>query len=107
MTEQTKLTPSYLIHSFYMYCTDGWGWFLPPIGGITPYGMDILGIFLGSIYGWVFVDFIWPSFFGMLMLVVVGYGTTAEVFKAGFGDSIVLNLFLTTAFFSRLFPKQV
>lgn len=100
MTEQTKLTPSYLIHSFICIALMVGVGFLPPIGGITPYGMDILGIFLGSIYGWVFVDFIWPSFFGMLMLVVVGYGTTAEVFKAGFGDSIVLNLFLTTAFFA-------
>lgn len=100
MKKQTRLTPSYFMHSLICAILMIGVGFLPPIGGITPYGMDILGIFLGSIYGWVFVDFIWPSFFGMLMLVVVGYGTTAEVFKAGFGDSIVLNLFLTTALFA-------
>lgn len=100
MKKQTRLTPSYFMHSLICAVLMIGVGFLPPIGGITPYGMDILGIFLGSIYGWVFVDFIWPSFFGMLMLVVVGYGTTAEVFKAGFGDSIVLNLFLTTALFA-------
>lgn len=100
MSEQKKITTSYLIHSLICVALMVGVGFLPPIGGITPYGMDILGVFLGSIYGWVFVDFVWPSFLGMLMLVVVGYGTTAEVFKAGFGDSIVLNLFLTTTFFA-------
>ena len=37
--------------------------FLPPIGDITPYGMKILGIFIGCIVGWGFgphsLEFSW------------------------------------------------
>ena len=43
---------------------------LPPIGGITPYGMAILGIFLGTIYGWVTSDIIWPGFLALVALVL-------------------------------------
>ena len=27
--------------------------FIPPFGTITPYGMTVIGIFIGLIYGWV------------------------------------------------------
>ena len=26
--------------------------FVPPVGTITPYGMAVIGIFIGLIYGW-------------------------------------------------------
>ena len=54
MSEQKKITTGYLIHSLICVALMVGVGFLPPIGGITPYGMDILGVFLGSIYGWVF-----------------------------------------------------
>ncbi|MFR6291198.1 MAG: SLC13 family permease [Peptococcaceae bacterium] len=96
---QSKITPSYLIHS--IICTAlmiGIRW-LPPISDVTPYGMEILGIFLGSIYGWVFVGYLWPSFIGMILLGCSEYGTIAAVWGEGFGDSTVLNLLLTFVFF--------
>lgn len=29
---------------------------LQPFGTVTPMGMDILGIFVGTLYGWLFLD---------------------------------------------------
>lgn len=74
--------------------------FLPPVGQITPYGMEIMGIFLGSIYGWCTVGFIWPSFLGMILLGLSEYGTISVVFGEGFGNETVLMLFMTFVFFS-------
>ncbi len=97
---QAVFTPAYLINSMICILLMTLFRFLPPFGGITPYGMTILGIFLGSVYGWVFVGFVWPSFLGMLLLGLTDYGTIAQVFGQGFGDSIVLNLLLTFILFA-------
>lgn len=35
--------------------------YLPPLAPITPLGMQILGIFLGMVYGWIFVGIPWPA----------------------------------------------
>lgn len=43
---------------------------IPPFGGITLHGMTMLGIFLGTIYGWIVSDVIWPSFLALVMLVL-------------------------------------
>lgn len=28
---------------------------------LTPLGMNLIGIFLGVLYGWIFIDIIWPA----------------------------------------------
>ncbi len=40
--------------------------FLPPFAQVTPLGMKVLGVFLGLVYGWCFIDLLWTS--------VLGYG---------------------------------
>lgn len=75
------------------------GWFLPTIGGITPYGMIVLGIFLGAIYGWVTVGFIWPSFLSMILLGLTDYGTIEAVFAEGFSNSVPLQIMISFIFF--------
>ena len=42
--------------------------YLPTIAPLTDYGMQIIGIFLGCLYGWTMVSVIWPSFLGLLAL---------------------------------------
>ena len=34
---------------------------LPPLQPLTPLGMNLIGIFLGVLYGWIFIDILWPS----------------------------------------------
>ena len=55
-----KGNTSYYIHSIiFLLITIGTG-FLPTFGGITELGMKVLGVFLGLLYGWIFIGFIWP-----------------------------------------------
>ena len=41
---------------------------LPAPDPITPMGMQILGVFLGLLWGWTTVDMIWPSILGLIAL---------------------------------------
>ncbi len=69
--------------------------FLPsPVETISPLGMRILGIFLGLIYGWIFVDLIWPSFLSFVMLGFSGSMTVTEAFTEGMGATLYLQLFM-------------
>ena len=92
----------YALHNVIMLAlTFGIGFLPPPqSGSITPLGMDVLGVFVGALYGWIFIGFIWPSLFVMLVLGMTEYSTITGVFSAGFGDSSVL-----TIFFMFLFAK--
>ena len=82
---------------------------IEPFGQITPLGMQILGIFVGMLYGWCTVNLIWPSLLGMLVLGCTEYCTVNEVFDRGFGDDLcitiaaicVLTAFLDECGFSR------
>lgn len=67
---------------------------LDPIGPLTPLGMQIFGIFLALLFGWCFVDFIWPSLLGILAMGLTDYGTIAGVFKEGFGDSLTISILI-------------
>lgn len=74
---------------------------LPVMEPLTRLGMQILGIFIGLLWGWTFVGMIWPSLLGLFALSLTGYGTLQVVFKAGFGDSVtlqVLFMFLFAAY---------
>ena len=81
--------------------------FIPPISQITPYGMEVLGIFLGSIWGWCTVGFIWPSLLGMILLGLSDYGTITAVFSEGFGNDTVLMLLMTFTFFAFINKSHV
>lgn len=70
--------------------------FLPSPAPITSLGMQMIGIFLGLIYMWSFVDTLWPSVMGLFALCLSDYGTTADIIAASFGNSTsaLLLLFL-------------
>ena len=71
---------------------------LSPWGSLNPLGMTVMGIFIGLLYGWTTIGFIWPSLMGILALGMSGYQTTLEVLTAGFGaaNNTVLCIFLFT-----------
>lgn len=76
--------------------------FIPPfISGISETGMNVLGIFIGMLYGWTFVEMIWPSILGMVACGFTGLMTVQESFMQGFGSDLVmitLFVFVFTAF---------
>ena len=65
---------------------------LPPFGQVTPLGMQILGIFVGVLYGWCTVSLIWPSLVGMVAVGATDYCTVVESFGAGFGAEVPLTV---------------
>ena len=98
MTGGLSKNRSYYIHSVVFILIMGVFWFLPPIAGITGLGMKVLGVFIGVLYGWIFIGFIWPSLLGMITLGITGYSSVLEVFQAGMGDSTVVRVFFTFIF---------
>jgi len=52
--------------------------FLPPVGQITPLGMKVLGVFLGTIFAWVRGEIIWSAMLGMFMMTVYGLGNATS-----------------------------
>lgn len=71
---------------------------LPPFGTVTPYGMQLLGIFIALIYGWTFAGLIWPSILDLIALGCTPYLTVNQVFMQGFGHPTVLFLFFLYIF---------
>lgn len=51
---------------------------ISPIYPLTPVGMQIMGLFIGVIWLWCFVGFLWPS-----LLALVAFGLTDFVYATG------------------------
>lgn len=102
VTQSKNKNIIYYIHCIiFVFLTFGIG-FLQPFGEITPMGMKVLGVFVGVIYGWIFVGFVWPSILGMIALGFTGYDTVLNVFGAAFGNNIVLQCFFVFVFVATL-----
>lgn len=68
---------------------------LPPFGGITEFGMKILGTTIALLWGWIVVDMVWPSILAFLFFYMSGYMSILDGIVAGIGNQTVLmNLFL-------------
>ena len=84
--------------------------FLPPLGEITPGGMQILGVFIGGIYGWITIGLLLPSLLGMLVAGFTDVITTTEFFTKAFGSQIfvlVMGMMILAAFISQNNLAQV
>ncbi len=65
---------------------------VPPPGTVTTYGMAVLGVFLGLVYGWTFIDLLIPSVAGAIILATTGYGSVQDVLVAMFSNSTVIMM---------------
>ena len=67
--------------------------FIPAPAPITPYGMAILGIFIGIIYGWTTsgVGLTWTALAALMALgVTTGYGTVGKALASIFASDTVM-----------------
>lgn len=80
--------------------------YLEPWGSLEQIGMKVLGIFIGLLWGWTFIGFVWPSMLGVIALGLSGYQTTAQVLTAGFGAAnntvLCVFLFIFAAYMDRI-----
>ena len=83
--------------------------FVPPVGTITPYGMAVIGIFIGMIYGWsVDADNLcWTSLLGIVALGVTDFGNAGQALAAAFGNESVLLMLLGMFFLGMLQESQL
>ncbi len=71
---------------------------LPPVPPLTEQGMALIGIFLGVLYGWIFIEIIWPSMAGMLPLVLIGGLAPEDMLARSFGSPTVVMMFFIFVF---------
>lgn len=76
--------------------------YLPAPAPITPLGMRLLGIFLGLLWGWSFVDMFWTSLLGLLATGLSGYMTVTAAIATGFGSTITQMVLFACAFSAYL-----
>ena len=70
--------PAYYLHTVVcLLIMFGFGQ-LPPVEPLTPLGMNLIGIFLGVLYGWVCIEIVWPSLAGLLAFVQPLSGAMAK-----------------------------
>ncbi len=85
---------------------------LPVVDGmvqltITPLGMNILGMFLGVIYLWTFVDTVWPCFLGIFAACISGYAATPQVLSQFLGNPMVVQILAVFTFSGALILSNV
>ena len=93
-----KTPMSYWIHTaVYLLLTFGMGYI--PSDSIPPLGMSVLGIFIGMLYGWTFIGFIWPSMTSIFALGVCGFFPTPQAaFSNAFSNQVVIFMLLILVF---------
>ena len=63
--------------------------FVPGFGGLSRDAMQVLGIFLGTVVLWLFVDISWPSILALLALSLLPGVTSGSVIAASFGNPTI------------------
>ena len=81
--------------------------FIPVIDPITPVGMQILGIFLGTLYLWTTVDVLWSSIFCIAMVGLSDYDSMSNVLALAFGSSTVVQVLFMMIFAGALAHEGV
>ncbi len=89
---QFGVSPAYLINSIVaLLIMIGFKYVVPATEPLTPLGVEILGIFLGTLYGWLIVgDVVWPSIACLIFLGLSDYTSVTAAFSSGFGNNTVL-----------------
>ena len=98
MSNNTHSQIKLYVHTLIMFVLMCSGWLLPNGGALTEYGVRIAMIFVGAIWGWIFVGLIVPSLLSLLFLVLAGMGTAKDVVGQGFGAEIILLIVFFSVF---------
>lgn len=67
--------------------------------------MQVIGVFLGTVFGWIALGLAMPSVFCMVALAMTDYTNINGVMKNGLGDStvgLIIILFLIAAYIENV-----
>lgn len=99
LTESRKQLIHTVIVFFFMFV---FGRILPTFADVTEAGLQVLGVFIGCLWGWIFAGSIgWPSLLGFVALGMTDYINMTDLIVAGVGSQtamMLLCVLLITAF---------
>lgn len=75
--------------------------------GITDTGMEVIGIFIGTIYLWSTVDSLWASLIAVGMLGISSYSTMSAVMSSLMGNTTAMTMFFIMVFTGALTHNKV
>ena len=71
---------------------------IPPVGTITPLGMQVFGIFAGTIYGLIKIDTIPVSLIGLVCLALTGYKPILSLLSLSFSNMTIVIILVSVIF---------
>jgi len=71
---------------------------LPPFGPLTQMGMQVLGIFIGMIWGWTIGETIWPSLLGLVLLGFTEGNTVTGILNTAFANTTLQQVLFSLLF---------
>lgn len=95
LADSSKVSASYWVHAAITVAIMVFVRFIPPLGDMTVFGMTVLGIFLGALYGWLKCGMLWPSVLALIMLAFTDYSPNVV---SVFGEMFKQNAWQTTLF---------
>ncbi len=76
--------------------------FIPAPAPITTYGMQVIGVFLGVIWGWSFCGLFWPSLLALFAMGFTQFGNEYTVWATAFGNQTAVLTLLSMLLFGAL-----
>ena len=74
---------------------------------VTPIGLSILGIFIGTIYLWSTVDPLSSSIIGLFMIAFSGFAPVGQFTAGAFGTPVVIQLWFLMIFIAGLTNRRL
>lgn len=74
---------------------------------VTPVGLQVMGVFVSTIYLWSTVDPLTSSLFAILMLALTDYAPAAAVLQTCFGAPTVVQIFFLMIFMAGLTERNL
>jgi len=75
---------------------------VPPIYPLTEIGMQVMGVFIGVVYSWIFIGFLWPSLMAMVALGLTDALPMAGVWTGSFGNHVAVLLLFSMILFGSV-----
>ena len=105
MFEQ-KRSPFFYVHTvFGLFLMFVFGRIPITIEPITEVGMQVVGVFLGLVWFWCFVGFLWPSLLGLVAFALTDLVTIGQVGTMSFGGGVPILLLFSMILFGS--PQHV
>lgn len=86
------------------------GFRMIPVGvlpNVTPVGLQILGIFIGTIYLWTTIDPLTSSVLSLVMICLSDYAPCAAVLQQAFGNPVVVQMLFLMIFMQGLTDRKL